>query len=70
MEKQRRGETEAHQTSKWKFEREKIRRREESKKDEKKEGKRREIVIFKIDTRQRRVEPGDFARVVSRGMIV
>lgn len=42
-------------------EREKIRQREESKKM-KKEGERREIVIFKIDTRQRRVE-----RAASRG---
>lgn len=55
MEKQRRGETEAHQTPKWKS---KERKSDEgrNRKKMKKEGKRREIVIFKIDTRQRRVE--------------
>jgi len=54
VEKQKRGETEAHQT-KWKS---KERKSDEGKnrKKMKKESKRRGIVIFKIDTRQRRVE--------------
>jgi len=68
VEKQKRGETEAHQT-KWKS---KERKSDEGKnrKKIKKESKRRGIVIFKIDTRQWRVERAASRGMVSRGMIV
>lgn len=67
--KQKRGETEAHQTPKWKP---KERKSDggKNRKRWKKEGERREIVIFKIDTRQRRVERAASRGWVSRGMIV
>ena len=54
MEKQKRGETEAHQP-KWKS-KERKSDEEKNRKKMEKGGKRHEIVIFKIDTRQRRVE--------------